>query len=214
MREKKNCQFRNYLTTIKLGMVHHWSGSETSAHVSWPVCLAGTVSSCVVVCEGHVRYIGSLVPRPPPFFVLRFAFSIIHWSGALPLSQTEEQKTGEAWERGYYIGKVLHSAAKILMALVEVEWSVFTLCQYSLQEMNVAEAWQWGYGLVHFVARYSSLPLWAGLDEAQVKWWYRSIWYSLAANFSSGVGACTRIVELFILLLHATIYTQFLVLTH
>ena len=24
---------------------------------------------------------GSLVPRPPPFFVLRFAFSIIHGSG-------------------------------------------------------------------------------------------------------------------------------------
>ena len=52
----------------------------------------------------------SLVPSPSPFFVLRFAFSIIHGSGrarsrALPLpciilNATEEQKTGEAWERG------------------------------------------------------------------------------------------------------------------
>ena len=31
----------------------------------------------------------SLVPRPPPFFVLRFSFSIIHGSGA---------KMGKAWE--------------------------------------------------------------------------------------------------------------------
>ena len=28
-----------------------------------------------------IRYSCSLVPRPPPFFVLRFAFSIIHGSG-------------------------------------------------------------------------------------------------------------------------------------
>jgi len=34
-----------------------------------------------------------LVPRPPPFFVLRFAFSIIHGSG-LHWTQTEEQKNG------------------------------------------------------------------------------------------------------------------------
>ena len=33
----------------------------------------------------------SLVPRPPPFFVLRFAFSIIHRSGRV-------RKTGKAWE--------------------------------------------------------------------------------------------------------------------
>jgi len=32
----------------------------------------------------------SLVPRPPPFFVLRFAFSIIHGSG-------RARKTGKAW---------------------------------------------------------------------------------------------------------------------
>jgi len=33
----------------------------------------------------------SLVPRPPLFFVLWFAFSIIHGSG-------RAQKTGKAWE--------------------------------------------------------------------------------------------------------------------
>ena len=41
----------------------------------------------------------SLVPKPPPFFVLWFAFSIIHRSG----TQTKEQKWGrpgnEAKER-------------------------------------------------------------------------------------------------------------------
>ena len=33
------------------------------------------LSSCVI---------GSLVPRPPPIFVLRFSFSIIHESGGAP----------------------------------------------------------------------------------------------------------------------------------
>ena len=33
----------------------------------------------------------SLVPRPPPFFVLRFSFSTIHGSG-------RARKTGKAWE--------------------------------------------------------------------------------------------------------------------
>ena len=32
--------------------------------------------------------------RPPPFFAL-FRLSVLYWT------QTEEQKTGEAWERGY-----------------------------------------------------------------------------------------------------------------
>ena len=36
----------------------------------------------------------SLVPRPPPFFVLRFAFSIIHGSRRV-------RKTGKAWEHLY-----------------------------------------------------------------------------------------------------------------
>ena len=35
----------------------------------------------------------SLVPRPPPFFVLRFAFSIIYGSGRV-------RKMGKAWECG------------------------------------------------------------------------------------------------------------------
>ena len=37
-----------------------------------------------------LHLIASLVPRPPPFYVLRFTFSIIHGSG----TQTEEQKRG------------------------------------------------------------------------------------------------------------------------
>ena len=52
----------------------------------------------------------SLVPRPTPFFVLRFAFSIIHGSRRAVFApfcfrvlhvywtQTKEQKMGEAWE--------------------------------------------------------------------------------------------------------------------
>ena len=66
----------------------------------------------------HCHY--SLVPRPPPFFVLRFAFSIIHGSG-LYWTQTEEQKTGEAWERGYchYTTQTLDHQATWTMGIVE-----------------------------------------------------------------------------------------------
>ena len=54
----------------------------------------------------------SLVPRPPPLFILQFIFSIIHGSGrtanfslALPfpciiLNANRRTKTGEAWECG------------------------------------------------------------------------------------------------------------------
>ena len=44
-------------------------------------------TGCVVGLENKMKMNGSLIPRPPPFFVLRFAFSIIHGSGfrALPL---------------------------------------------------------------------------------------------------------------------------------
>ena len=46
----------------------------------------------------------SLVPRPLPFFVLRFSFSIIHGSSSASVYYTEQKtknkKTGEAWERG------------------------------------------------------------------------------------------------------------------
>ena len=38
----------------------------------------------------HTYTFSSLIPRPPPFFVLRFAFSIIHRSGRV-------RKTGKAW---------------------------------------------------------------------------------------------------------------------
>ena len=40
-------------------------------------------------CHAMNEY--SLVPRPPPFFVLRFSFSIIHGNG-------RARKTGKAWE--------------------------------------------------------------------------------------------------------------------
>ena len=35
------------------------------------------------------------VPRPSPFFAL-FCFCVLYWT------KSEEQKTGEAWERGYH----------------------------------------------------------------------------------------------------------------
>ena len=41
--------------------------------------------------ESRVTTLHSLVPRPPPFFVFWFSFSIIHGSG-------RAQKTGKAWE--------------------------------------------------------------------------------------------------------------------
>ena len=47
----------------------------------------------------------SLVPRPSPFFVLRFAFSIIHGSGRAQRKPKNRKKMWEAWERGY-IGTV------------------------------------------------------------------------------------------------------------
>ena len=52
-----------------------------------------------------VHEIVSLVPRPPPFFVLRFSLT-----KALPcIMKTKEQKTGEAWERGYEIVIIITS---------------------------------------------------------------------------------------------------------
>ena len=41
------------------------------------------------------RFVHSLVPRPPPFFVLRFAFSIIHGS-----------RKRKKWERPEFIHHV------------------------------------------------------------------------------------------------------------
>ena len=71
---------------------------------------------------------------------------------------------------------------------------------------------QWGYGSVCFQILYSFLHHWAGLNEAQAKRQCRLIRYSLADNFSSGVGACTKIVEPFKHHLRATAQPQFLVL--
>ena len=66
-----------------------------------------------------------------------------------------------------------------------------------LQAMNAVETWQQDYRSAHFVARYSFLHHWPGLDKAWAKWQCKSIWYLLAANFASGVGPCGGIVEPF-----------------
>ena len=74
------------------------------------------METCIDMCIAqsrvvvHDNIVPSLVPRPPPVFVLRFVFSIIHGSGrpcfftlfhfrVLLWTQTEEQKM----ERGYII---------------------------------------------------------------------------------------------------------------
>ena len=72
--------------------------------------------------------------------------------------------------------------------------------------------WQWGYESVHFVACCSFLHCRAGLDEAQTKQRCKSIRYTLAANFTPGVGLCRGIVEPFKHLLCATTHPQFLAL--
>ena len=54
------------------------------------------------------------------------------------------------------------------------------------------ETWQRGYESVCFVARYSFLYCRAGLDEAWTKCRCKSIWYPLAANFTSGLLALAR----------------------
>ena len=63
---------------------------------------------------------------------------------------------------------------------------------------------------VHILAQYNFLYRWAGINKARVKWQCRSVWYPLAANFSSGVGTCTGIVlSQFIHLLCASVLPQF-----
>jgi len=49
----------------------------------------GGFSGVSVYCSS--LFLTSLVPRPSPFFVLRFSFSIIHGS-------ERARKTGKAWE--------------------------------------------------------------------------------------------------------------------
>lgn len=79
-----------------------------------------------------------------------------------------------------------------------------------LQVMKAAEAWQRGYESVHFLARYSIFHRRAGLNEAQTKRRCRPIWYPLAANFASWVGACAEIVGPLKHLLRVTAHPQFL----
>ena len=78
-----------------------------------------------------------------------------------------------------------------------------------LQVTNASEGWQQGYESVRFLVRYSFLHRRAGLNEARVKRRCRSIWYTLAANFASGMGAGAGIVEPFKHLLCVTAHPQF-----
>ena len=80
----------NYAGIILQGVVSSWSQltvlqcSIPNSH-SWD---SGYKDSW---CQCHPRWReGSLVPRPPPFFVLWFVFSIIHGSERV-------RKTGKAW---------------------------------------------------------------------------------------------------------------------
>ena len=88
-----------------IGRIKNWLGvCKVKKRVNKPAC---TVEKQVGACAGQLGVNGpshvlskackkklqntSLIPRPPPFFVLRFAFSIIHGSG-------RARKTGKAWE--------------------------------------------------------------------------------------------------------------------
>ena len=93
-----------------------------------------------------------------------------------------------------------HLAAKFCTRLFVTMFRVPQL-QYkilTLQVKHVAEAWQWGYRSVCFLARESFLYLWGGLDKARAIRWCRPIQYHLAANFISRVGTYRGIVEPFI----------------
>ena len=109
-----------------------------------------------------------------------------------------------------------HQASKVRTHLSVALFAVFFPCStkftYCKQQPNDAETWQWGYKLVCFVAWYSFLYCRAGLNEARKKRRCKSIWYPLAANFTSGVGPYTGIVEPFKLILCVTTHPQFLTL--
>ena len=79
-----------------------------------------------------------------------------------------------------------------------------------LQAMNPLEGWQRGWESVHSLAGYSFLYRQADLDKAQAKRRCRLIWYTLAANFASGMGACAGIVEPFKHLFRVTAHPQIL----
>ena len=78
-----------------IGRIKNWLGvCKVKKRVNKPAC---TVEKQVGACAGQLGVNGpshvlskackkklqntSLIPRPPPFLVLRFAFSIIHGSG-------------------------------------------------------------------------------------------------------------------------------------
>ena len=85
-------------------------------------------------------------------------------------------------------------------------------CQGSPTSNEHFKGWQWGYKSVCFLAQYSFLHHQTGLNKARAKWRCRSIQYTLAVNFASGMGACAGIVEPFKHLLRVTAFPQFLVL--
>ena len=78
--------------------------SQDHEYSTWPVrnLLSGLLRLYLVIGHGPptftsrppdiIHVIG--VPRPSPFFAL-FRFRVLYWM------RTKEQKTGEAWERGY-----------------------------------------------------------------------------------------------------------------
>ena len=66
-----------------------------------------------------------------------------------------------------------HQASKVCTHPSVVSFTAFLPCNtkfaHCKRRPNAAETWQQGYESVLFVARYSLLHCWAGLDEAQMK---------------------------------------------
>ena len=92
--------------------------------------------------------------------------------------------------------------------------------QYEILRTAIAECckaiWQWDFGLVRFLAQYSSLyshlamlALFAERKEARVKLRHESIQYCWSVNFGSRVGAYMGIVELFKHFLHVRAHPRF-----
>ena len=100
-----------------------------------------------------------------------------------------------------------HQASKVCTHPSVALFAAFFPCNmkfiYCKQRLNSAETWQWGYESVSFVARHSFLHCQAGTDEVTMR-------YTLAANFASGMGPCTGIVEPFKHLLRVTAHPHFL----
>ena len=65
--------------------------ASAAAHSTYIVSVTwAVVPSVILQLPEHFSYLNTLVSRPPLFFVLRFAFSIIHGSG-------RARKAGKAW---------------------------------------------------------------------------------------------------------------------